>query len=539
MIARITGNYRGKKVKCSTWQLQGITPDFRLSKQLSTSRLSRREASTSAAFLFSASSGAVACSILGAEGRKFHEVYTATQKDRLFPSRLSELVMTTTLSKGAVREFDDLTKPPFLRRVCIRGYKSIEFCDVHLKPLTVLVGRNASGKSNFLDALAFLRDLMEVGVAEAVRRRGGWSAIHCRSLTDNVIGIDVEVACTGWVTGPTANGSSPTRSRVPLIANYAIEIADQPRQQPQAVVEKLRLRSELDGSEFILDFDHGKFTFNERAGKDSTGPDWIPSSLKLYVTRLEPFILQAIREEPFVGLADGLRWIGCYNFRPEAIRDLHKPNPGWLLERDGSNLASVIETTRENEAWVIDRVRRYLSVITDSVELLGVAKYGDYETVRFRVAGGGLGQPLEFDAASMSDGTLRILAALVAAFQIVLPYGSPSLVGIEEPETSLHPAAMRALVDALDEATLRTQVLLTTHSADMLDNPTVRPENIRVVQLIDGRTVLGPVDEASADIVRRKLNTLGGLERDGLLEPSFDDLDRQERLGRAPEDLPA
>ena len=89
---------------------------------------------------------------------------------------------------------------------------------------------------------------------------------------------------------------------------------------------------------------------------------------------------------------------------------------------------------------------------------------------------------------------------------------------------------MRALVDALDEATLRTQVLLTTHSADMLDNPTINPENVRVVQMIDGRTVIAPVDAASVDIVRRDLNTLGGLERDNLLEPDPDDLERQKQL---------
>ncbi len=89
---------------------------------------------------------------------------------------------------------------------------------------------------------------------------------------------------------------------------------------------------------------------------------------------------------------------------------------------------------------------------------------------------------------------------------------------------------MRALVDALDEATLRTQILLTTHSAEMLDNPTIKPENIRVVQMIDGQTVIAPVDAASVEIVRRNLNTLGGLERDNLLEPDLDDVDRQQRL---------
>src|SRR5207249_1898064 len=103
---------------------------------------------------------------------------------------------------------------------------------------------------------------------------------------------------------------------------------------------------------------------------------------------------------------------------------------------------------------------------------------------------------------------LRALAALMAAFQVVLPHGYPSIVGIEEPEAALHPAAMRALVDALDEATGRTQVLLTTHSADLLDNPTVQPENVRFVEMIDGKTFITPVDEASREIVRRKLETL-------------------------------
>ncbi|HEY1186121.1 MAG TPA: hypothetical protein VGE74_00630, partial [Gemmata sp.] len=79
-------------------------------------------------------------------------------------------------------------------------------------------------------------------------------------------------------------------------------------------------------------------------------------------------------------------------------------------------------------------------------------------------------------------------------------------------------------------ATLRTQILLTTHSAEMLDNPTIKSENIRVVQMIDGRTVIAPVDEASVEIVRRKLNTLGGLERDNLLEADLDDLERQQQL---------
>ena len=53
-------------------------------------------------------------------------------------------------NQAVVGETDERTKTPFLQRVRIRGYKSIAFCDIELQPLTILVGRNAAGESNFL-----------------------------------------------------------------------------------------------------------------------------------------------------------------------------------------------------------------------------------------------------------------------------------------------------------------------------------------------------------------------------------------------------
>src|SRR5438067_7269314 len=82
-------------------------------------------------------------------------------------------------------------KPPFLRRVRIRGYKSIAFCDVALEPLTILVGRNASGKSNFLDALAFLRDALDDGVNSTLQEHGG-ASVFCHTMNTNRLVFEVE-----------------------------------------------------------------------------------------------------------------------------------------------------------------------------------------------------------------------------------------------------------------------------------------------------------------------------------------------------------
>jgi predicted ATPase len=129
----------------------------------------------------------------------------------------------------------------------------------------------------------------------------------------------------------------------------------------------------------------------------------------------------------------------------------------------------------------------------------------------------------------MSDGTLRALASLVAAFQLSLPM-EPGIVAIEEPELALHPAAMRALVDGLDEATSRNQILLTTHSAELLDGRDISVGQVLVVRYRDGQTLITPLDRASRQIVQKELYTLGDLQRMDRLDLDEADLNRQAHL---------
>jgi predicted ATPase len=415
---------------------------------------------------------------------------------------------------------DELAKPPFLRRVRIRGYKSIAFCDVTLEPLTILVGRNASGKSNFLDALAFLRDSIESGVAEALKRRGGIRNIVCRSVQTDSVDLELETSLvTGSVTG---------RAEKEYQFNYRVRVHAIDEADFDGPYEQLTITDPESGAEF---------GFRSQPNHvDLLGPDGRNTGTAHKLSQ-DLFLRLDVRD-PDWDFAHALRYMGFYNFRPEAMRQLRRPSNEWLLERDGSNIASALSSLMVHDPSSFIRVQSFLSAVTRSVELKEVARYGSYETVRFRVLCPDPSHAIEFDADSMSDGTLRALAALTAVYQRVGSYGSPSLVAIEEPEAGLHPAAMRALVAAMDEATLRTQVLLTTHSPDLLDAEEVKPENVRVVQMIDGQTIIGPVDEANVEVVGRKLNTLGGLERDDRLEPDLDDRDRQQLLQQAREGSP-
>jgi predicted ATPase len=425
------------------------------------------------------------------------------------------------------------SKPAFLRRVRIRGYKSIAFCDVTLEPLTILVGRNASGKSNFLDALAFLRDLMEMSAAAAVNTRKGWGSLHCRTGSPSFIEMGIEATFASLQSKWNADYS------------FSLQVA--PQNQIRVRHESLNLTQSLPGhdrhcgyhvSEGRLEW-IGEEHFEEDSewtSKEDVAHDFGSNKLEdprfFKQWRPDRLVLSVIGTQPFVDFAEGLRASGVYNFHPPAIRS-HQPSAtAPILKCDGANLARAIEGLREIEPDTVTRIKQYMKAIVPEIAEFYRQEYGDFETVRFNLNARGGQSPLKLDASSMSDGTLRVLAALVAAFQIVLPSGFPGFIGIEEPETSLHPAALRALVDALDEATLRTQILLTTHSADILDNPAILPENVRVVQMVDGQTVIAPVDEASVEIVRQKLDTLGGLERQNQLEPDPDDQERQHRLSK-------
>lgn len=121
----------------------------------------------------------------------------------------------------------------------------------------------------------------------------------------------------------------------------------------------------------------------------------------------------------------------------------------------------------------------------------------------------------------MSDGTLRALGVLVALFGS--DPGSPSPVVIEEPETALHPAAAQILLEALVEASHRRQVIVTSHSPDLLDSPVLQPENLLAVRADGGTSVVDRIDRAGASALRTQLYTAGELLRSDQLLPAVGD----------------
>jgi predicted ATPase len=379
----------------------------------------------------------------------------------------------------------------FLKRVALRNYKSIATCDVGLGPLMFLVGPNGSGKSNFLDALRFVADSLRTTLDQALRDRSGIGEVRRRSGgRPNNFSIHLDFHLPEGQEG-----------------SYAFLIGAKARGGFEVQMEECSIRGRNGAS-----MEH----FQVQCGKVTSSTSAVPAASP---DRL--FLVSASGLPEFRPVFEALSRMGFYNLIPDRIRDLQSPDSGDMLSRDGGNLASVLRELKRYAEKRKKRIEEYLSRVAPGVTGVDAATIGPKESIRFLQTAAGSKESWDFLASNMSDGTLRALGVLVSLFQS----GNGSrprvpLVGIEEPETALHPAAAGVLLDSLKEASRETQVIVTSHSPDLLDDDKIDPEAILAVDAESGSTVIGHADETSRSLLRDRLYTAGELLRTEQLRPA-------------------
>lgn len=378
-----------------------------------------------------------------------------------------------------------------VRRVVIRNYKSIAACDVELGPLTFLVGPNGSGKSNFLDALRFVSDALRESLDHAIRARGGFREVVRRTTAVTaVLGIRIDVHLPSGMHG-----------------HYAFELGGQ--------LTNFTVENEecfLTGGPFPEGSTH-----SYRIARGTVLTSSLPVPPAAVKDRL--YLVNLSGTPEFRPLYDALSSMGFYNLNPDMIREFTPPDPGELLARDGVNLPSVLGRMGSRTPRLKERIEEYLAQAVPGIEGVDTLPIGPREMLEFRQRRGGAKRPSRFMAANMSDGTLRALGVLVALFQSGESPFTPRLVGLEEPETALHPAAAGVLIDSIRDATSMRQVLVTSHSPDLLDNPSIADSEILAVVADDGDTRIGHLDEAGRSVLRDHLFTAGDLLRMDQLRP--------------------
>jgi len=371
-----------------------------------------------------------------------------------------------------------------IRTLTISNYRSLAK-NVLIEPgtLTVLIGPNASGKSNILRALVFLRNAVVQGLPAAVTNDKGIDAVRRRSSGRP---FDVHMRIELML------GSGP--------ATYEFVITGDRR-------EEYRVKSES-----ALVDDQGTVHRFDRRGNNWSGPSGI--NPRMDEQSLALTALGGTRE--FGPLVDFLAKMTVYSIFPDILREPQKFDPRRPMWEHGENWVSVMRELIRHERIKVDLVQG-LHKLTGDIEDIRVASAAGYLIAEFKQHASAEKSKRWFGAGQQSDGTLRVAGLLTALLQ------EPQLpiIGIEEPELTVHPGALPLLFDYLRQASQRCQVLVTTHSPILLDLLDVDRDMVFVVERSTGGTTVRKVADEQLKPVRNRLLSLGDLFVSGDLQMSL------------------
>ena len=420
---------------------------------------------------------------------------------------------------------------PRITKVRVKHFRSIEDAEFTLEPLTVLVGPNASGKSNLLDVFGLLGDASKDGLESALRRRGG---------IENI----------GWKS-PSGITHAPEFSFEFFLKNvtvtYSFMLSGQGRWEYKVTREKVRarwLRSDIRSSEISItngrltkstvrrianhletiregnnteQLGRGQYTLESMVSLIERLPD---NSLRLWPRHSQsamPYLMNFLErmgrslQNSMLHLTHAMldahstsRKIESYHFFSNALRRPQLMTDSNPLETEAGNLASALYDLLNRQDPSADAIKASLGAVVPDIRDIRVTPAGSHlvlELAHKRLGGDAI--DTWFDLYHEADGTIRMLAMLAALYQAP----SPSVICLEEPEAGIHPGALAVLADVLNEAVLRSQVIVATHSPELINLLTVNC--IRAVSAESGSTKVGPIATHQIKSVKNRLFSAG------------------------------
>lgn len=344
-----------------------------------------------------------------------------------------------------------------LQTIAIRGYRSLRDVTLPLTDLTVVTGANGTGKSSLYRALRLLADCGRGQVIGSLAREGGLQSVlwagpeqpaeEAQGTTrTRPISLELGFASDdfGYLvdlglpqmagTGPTAFALDPEIKREMVFAGPVLRPSS-------ALVRRTR-------------------EYAEAAAESGRGFDELSRSLPSYRSVLAEYAHPHALPE-LSAVSERLRdWRFYDGFRVDAGAPARRPQVGTrtpALSDDGADLAAATQTIIEAG---LDDLARAVADAFDGASVSVAVNDGLFD---LQLHQRGMLRPLR--AAELSDGTLRFLLWAAA----LLSPRPPSLMVLNEPETSLHPDLVRPLATLIATAATQTQVVVVTHSRALLE----------------------------------------------------------------------
>jgi len=337
-------------------------------------------------------------------------------------------------SRGAGKEI------PRIESLRVQRYRALHDLELRpLTPLTVLLGPNGSGKSTVLDVFAFLSECFSGGLRKAWDKRGRFKELRTRSAEGPVV---IELKYREKPGDP--------------VITYHLAIDENPR-GPFVSEEWLAWKRGSHGRPFrFLDFRNGE-------GQVVSGemPDERDQRIEERLSSAEMIAVSTLGQLAKHPRVIALRrfitsWFLSY-LSADSTRSLAEAGPQEHLSSSGSNLANVVQYLKEQHPQHLEEILRTLSSRVPRLEKVSAEVMADGRLL-LQIKDAPFEQPIP--ARFASDGTLKLLANLT----ILYDPDPPELIGIEEPESFLHPRLLPELAEECRLATARTQLVVSSHS---------------------------------------------------------------------------
>jgi len=377
---------------------------------------------------------------------------------------------------------------PTIKQLVLKRFRSIPSERITFDNPTIFVGRNGSGKSNLVSAFSFLAEAMASPLQAVFDKAGGISAVRNRSSGRSYppkLGLRADF---GRMNGRVASGF------------YAFEVRALPNYGFSVVREQCLVGGEGNARAW---FDRTGMKFTSSVG--GVNPSVDPASLSLPLVG---------GEEKFAPVLRTLAAMRVYSIEPGKLREMQEPDSGTSLKSDGGNVTSVLKEIERQSKDDFQRIADILATIVPNTKRVEVKKHGKNLSLEFTQEWGEK-KRLKFEGFSMSDGTLRAIGLLAAVFQRPVP----SLIAIEEPEATIHPGALESVLDLLRHASKHMQVVVTTHSPELLDAKWIEDRHLRIVEWTEGATRVARVSDSTREALQDHLMGAGELLRSNALDP--------------------
>ena len=344
---------------------------------------------------------------------------------------------------------------------------------LRLEPLNVLIGPNASGKSNFIEALSILKAAPR-DIQEPFRGGGGvrewlWKGSQ------------------GYPTASVETTIASTYSSIPLMywLSFGNSIFSLPQLEVQyEQVKDLRSSSLGEDPYSYYEYRGGSATLKTKVGitpeQRLEGKD-VSADQSILSQRRDSFSFPELTHLAF-------EFERMYFYREFPLgrnSPLRLPQqadlPQHALAEDASNLA-VILSYLQNQPQARRWIQHHMQEFYPSIRNVHSLVLGGTVQIFFEEEGLHTNVP----ATRLSDGSLRYLCLLVALYNP----SPPSVICIEEPEAGLHPDAIPSLAKLLVAASKRSQIIVTTHSDILVDALSDTPEAVVICEKVDGATQL-------------------------------------------------